>query len=167
MGAIYFLKPAGLALVAAALFVAPREPRPAAVILPAPTRAIVFTGTVTGPDGAALPGAQVIVEPWRVGGVTNGLGRYRISVGTATAGQRANITVQLLGYGSASREVRIAGDSVVADFRLAAAPVELDEIAVTSDRAHRELRIRGMAAQAVLTFATANSVSGGRGARPW
>jgi Ca-activated chloride channel family protein len=166
MGAIPFLKAAGLALVTATLLVTPRDPRPATEFPPAPVRAVVFTGTVAGPDGAPLPGAQVIVNPWRVGGVTNERGRYRIAVAAATAGQRANITVQMLGYVSVSREVRIAGDSVVADFRLAPAPVELDEIAVTSDRLRREVRIVGMSVAQAAAYTPGFSMTGGRGARP-
>ncbi len=88
------------------------------------------TGTVT--TGAAmrpLAGAQVFVQGTEIGTQTAVDGTYRlegVSAGTQT------ISVQFLGYRSATQEVTVAsGQVVTADFALEMTALALDELVVT------------------------------------
>ncbi|HEY2027477.1 MAG TPA: carboxypeptidase-like regulatory domain-containing protein, partial [Gemmatimonadaceae bacterium] len=79
--------------------------------------------------GRGIPDVQVSIVGTRRGGVTGENGRYVI-VG-ATPG-RVTIRAQKLGYAPVTQAVTIvAGDSVVADFRLATAALALDEVVIT------------------------------------
>ena len=97
------------------------------------------TGTVNGTvraarDSAPLPGASVVIVGTARSVLTNALGQYHLSVTPGTATIRA----RLIGYASAEQRVTVkAGETVTADFRLAATPLALNEVVVVGARTSR------------------------------
>lgn len=76
--------------------------------------------TVRAADtGRPLAGAQVVAPSLGAGAVTDSTGVYWFRASGVTAGSRVRLAARLHGYASASREVRVAGDTVRADFSLA------------------------------------------------
>jgi Ca-activated chloride channel family protein len=140
-------------------------PAPAVVVEehPAPgARDVVFTGHVTeNGRGAPLAGAQVLLPALNRGALTDGAGRYTLAVPRTALGERVRIEARLIGYQTAARTVRVTGDTVRADFRLAPAVVALEEIAVTS--APAAVKARALAGSTVyLQVADAATVHAGR-----
>lgn len=101
--------------------------------LQAQTRAL--SGTVKGSDGAAIPGATVLVKGTSLGTSTNADGRFDIQVpASATA-----LVVSYVGY--ESKQVAI-GDQSTVDVTLAATQTGLNEVVVVGygiAQARREL----------------------------
>src|SRR2546428_4738331 len=97
------------------------------------------TGTVSGTaragrDGAPLAGANVVIVGTARSVLTNALGQYHLSVPAGPATIRA----RLIGYESAEQRVSVkAGETVTADFRLAATPLALNEGVVVGARTPR------------------------------
>jgi TonB-dependent starch-binding outer membrane protein SusC len=89
------------------------------------------TGTLTGQvteDGTNRPlgGVEVTVGGTRLSTVTNDAGRYVLT--NVPAGAR-DVRVQLIGYGSATRNVNVvAGESSVANFTLQATAIGLEQV---------------------------------------
>ncbi|MEF8795464.1 MAG: TonB-dependent receptor [Salinivenus sp.] len=99
----------------------------------------VVTGTVTGPDGAPLPGAQVADPALQRGTTTRADGRYRLDnlpVGDHT------LEFRFVGYQTAVREVTLeAGETVTVDVSLKTQVLETDGVTVTGTaRARSTLR---------------------------
>jgi TonB-linked SusC/RagA family outer membrane protein len=90
----------------------------------------VVRGTVIGAtDARPISGAQVELVGTQRGTLTTTDGTYVIT--GAPAGQR-EVRVTFLGFGSAVEDVTVvAGQTVVVDFRLSMAVLDLDEIVVT------------------------------------
>src|SRR5690606_34761931 len=57
-------------------------------------------------------------------------GRYTLAVRRSALGERVRIEARLIGYATASRTVRVAGDTVRADFQLAAEAVAAEALVV-------------------------------------
>jgi outer membrane receptor protein involved in Fe transport len=100
----------------------------------ASVRPVPDSGAVTGrvtdaASGSPLAGATVHVEGTRLSATTDGAGRYRI--GRVEVGTHA-LRARYIGYtpASASVEVRV-GEEVAADFALAKAAQELNQVVVT------------------------------------
>src|SRR2546428_3363613 len=97
------------------------------------------TGTVSGTaragrDGAPLAGANVVIVGTARSVLTNALGQYHLSVPAGPATIRA----RLIGYESAEQRVTVkAGETVTADFRLAATPLALNEVVLVGARTSR------------------------------
>ena len=91
-------------------------------------------GTVTGlvRDAVSLTplaGAQVTIEGTQIGGLANNVGRYLLL--NVPVGQQT-ISVQLIGYGSATQTVSVpTGGNVVADFTLREEALSLEGVVVT------------------------------------
>ncbi|MEF8939783.1 MAG: TonB-dependent receptor [Salinivenus sp.] len=99
----------------------------------------VVVGTVTGPDGAPLPGAQVADPALQRGTTTRADGRYRLDnlpVGDHT------LEFRFVGYQTAVREVTLeAGETVTVDVSLKTQVLETDGVTVTGTaRARSTLR---------------------------
>jgi TonB-linked SusC/RagA family outer membrane protein len=95
----------------------------------------LITGRVTDGGGAPLAGAQVSVPSLGIGASTRGDGTYTVLVrsGRVPAGT-VSVTARLIGYRLGTVEISLSGpggETVVADFALAANPLELGEIVVT------------------------------------
>ena len=98
------------------------------------------TGTVTGmvtADGSGLGSAQVVlsqsVTGAQYGGLTNDSGRYNL-VGIPAGSY--NITVQLIGYTTASQQVTVSGGGTAqADFAMTPTALALGGIEVLAERA--------------------------------
>ena len=90
-------------------------------------RRVVVTGRVTdAASGAAVVGAEVAASRFNVAAVTDSAGIYHLSVRrAATASPSVLLRVKRIGYVGAEREVRLAGDTVRADFALQAAALQL------------------------------------------
>jgi TonB-linked SusC/RagA family outer membrane protein len=101
--------------------------------LHAQTRAL--TGTVVGADGAAIPGATVLIKGTSLGTSTNADGRFDIQVPASAT----TLVVSYVGY--ESKQVAI-GDQSTVNVTLAAAQAGLDEVVVVGygiAQARREL----------------------------
>jgi hemoglobin/transferrin/lactoferrin receptor protein len=96
-------------------------------------------GTVTGPDGAPLPGVQVVDPALQRGTTTGADGRYRLDnlpVGDHT------LEFRFVGYQTAVREVTLeAGETITVDVSLKTQVLETDGVTVTGTaRARSTLR---------------------------
>ena len=99
----------------------------------------VVVGTVTGPDGAPLPGVQVSDPALQRGTTTGPDGRYRLDdlpVGDHT------LEFRFVGYQTAVREVTLdAGETITVDVSLKTQVLETDGVTVTGTaRARSTLR---------------------------
>ena len=112
----------------------------------APLVAEAQTGTIQGrvvnsQNLESLELAQIALPGFNRGTVSDADGTYEIAnvpVGTHT------ITVELIGYGSASQEVTVAqGQTVTVNFQLAAVALALDEIIVTGTAGEQRRRAVG------------------------
>ena len=123
-----------------------RVPEPAAVAEgpAAGARDVVFTGLVTEQgSGAPLAGAQVLLPALNRGTLTDAAGRYTLAVPRSELGSRVRIEARLFGYETAARTVRVTGDTVRADFRLAPEAVAVAEAAaITPSSAAIEPHVR-------------------------
>src|SRR5688500_775726 len=89
-----------------------------------------ITGRITeGQSGQPVAAVQVFIAGSGIGALSQANGRYlllNVPAGTHT------ITAERIGYGSVSRQVAVAaGETVVADFTMSEAALDLDEIVVT------------------------------------
>jgi Ca-activated chloride channel homolog len=118
---------------------------------------VTFTGTVLDAGNSPIAGAQVLIAPWRQGGITNARGVYTIAVPAARPGNQATITVTHIGYASVSRQITIGTEAMRMDFRLNAAAVSLEE-----------LRVQGKASPAIRarSTSTVSNVMAGYAAPP-
>jgi iron complex outermembrane receptor protein len=97
------------------------------------------TGTVTGTVVAAeaatpLVGVSVVMVGTARSALTNDKGQYRLSVPAGIHAVRA----RLIGYETAEQRVTVAaGETVTADFKLAATPLSLNEVVVVGARTSR------------------------------
>ena len=95
---------------------------------------VVFTGTVRdAATGAPMQGAQVRVTSAAFGGTTGTDGVYAFSLPEPAARRGTDVTLEArrIGYQSRTQRVKIVGDTVRADFALAAAEMRLSEVVVT------------------------------------
>jgi Ca-activated chloride channel family protein len=94
------------------------------------TGKVVHDGT-----GASLPGAQVHLAGTGWGALTNADGRYAITVPRGRLPDRIQVVAQLIGYHGEQSTVGLprdlATDSVVVDFRLRTAALELDALVIS------------------------------------
>jgi iron complex outermembrane receptor protein len=97
------------------------------------------TGTVSGTvlaaeGGAPLAGASLVIVGTARSVLTNAQGRYSLSALAGTHTVRA----RLIGHEAAEQRLTIAaGETVTADFRLAATPLALNEVVVIGARTSR------------------------------
>jgi len=110
-----------------------------AALLVTPSLAAQQTGTVAGSVVAAeartpLAGASVVIVGTARSVLTNAQGQYRLSVPAGAHTVRA----RLIGYEAAEQRVTVAaGQTVTADFKLAATPLSLNEVVVVGARTSR------------------------------
>jgi outer membrane receptor for ferrienterochelin and colicins len=94
-------------------------------------------GTVTGPDGAGVPAAQVAVCGRRISTATDGQGGFTLA--NVPAGPQ-RVCVNRSGYLPANREVSVAATgSTVVSFQLQESSVELDAVVVSASRQAQRL----------------------------
>jgi Ca-activated chloride channel family protein len=98
----------------------------------APTQApVVLTGTVAdAAAGRPISGARVGVDGTTHRTLTGADGRYRL-VAPLARGSQVTLRASVIGYQTSTRATRITGDTVRADFRLAAEAVALEGLVVT------------------------------------
>ncbi|MFQ5538709.1 MAG: SusC/RagA family TonB-linked outer membrane protein, partial [Gemmatimonadota bacterium] len=96
-----------------------------------------ITGTVTDvASGQPLSGAQIVIEGTNYGGLSNQSGRYLIP--NVPAGEH-RVRAILIGYGPEVQDVMVtAGETSVADFRLALSAISLDQLVVTATGVQRK-----------------------------
>src|SRR5689334_11812465 len=88
-----------------------------------------IAGKVTDDRGAALTGAQVLIDGGTKGAVSGANGAYEIAGVPAGSHQ---VMVRLIGYRAQTETVNVSGGRVTKDFTLAADPLKLDAVVVTS-----------------------------------
>lgn len=108
-----------------------------AVSLAVATGARAQTGTVSGrvtdaADAQGIPDAQVRVSGTQQGVLTRADGSYRLTV---TAGRHV-LRAMRIGYGTRADTITVsAGETIVHDFALSRASINLDQVVVTGTRA--------------------------------
>ena len=106
--------------------------------------AVFLTGSVADASSMqALAGAQVYVPVASSGALTNSGGRFMVSLDDGYVGQEVEVVAQLIGYASQRITIRLTEGGNALDFRLQAAAVELDELAVAPGREARSSTVSG------------------------
>jgi len=107
-----------------------------ALILPmALTAQATITGSVTSDDGAALAGANVVVEGTSLGAAADAGGSYNIN---GVPAGNFTVTASFVGYESSSSSVSVpASGSVTVNFSLSSGAIELSALEVLASRATR------------------------------
>ena len=107
-----------------------------ALILPmALTAQATITGSVTSDDGAALAGANVVVEGTSLGAAADAGGSYNIN---GVSAGNFTVTASFVGYESSSSSVSVpASGSVTVNFSLSSSAIELSGLEVLASRATR------------------------------
>jgi len=91
-------------------------------------------GTVAAQSGTPLVGASVVIVGTVRSVLTNDKGQYRLSVPAGAHTVRA----RLIGYEAAEQRITVAaGQTVTADFKLAATPLSLNAVVVVGARTSR------------------------------
>lgn len=92
----------------------------------------VVKGTITGPAGQPLQGAQVSVQSLLVGGVTDEKGFYSFTISAGNVkGQTVDIVARRLGFSPVTQQVALTAGEHTLDFSLKEDVRRLDEIVVT------------------------------------
>lgn len=93
-----------------------------------------ITGTVTGPDGQPLPGANLLLSPGDKGDASGPDGRFRIE---AVSPGDYELTVSFLGYETQRQQVQLrqGQDKLELDFRLQARTFMAEALTVKATRA--------------------------------
>src|SRR5438270_35319 len=92
------------------------------------------SGTVAAQSGTPLAGASVVIVGTVRSVLTNDKGQYRLSVPAGAHTVRA----RLIGYEAAEQRITVAaGQTVTADFKLAATPLSLNAVVVVGARTSR------------------------------
>lgn len=120
----------------------------AAVLSAVAAEAQTITGRVlNAQSGLPLSSAQVSIPALELGSLANAGGQYTIA--NVPVGTHA-VTVQLLGYRTATQEVIVAaGQTVTVDFTLDPAALALDELVVTGTAGGTQRRAVGAAVERV------------------
>ena len=107
-----------------------------ALILPMALMAqATITGSVTSDDGAALAGANVVVEGTSLGAAADAGGSYNIN---GVPAGNFTVTASFVGYESSSSSVSVpASGSVTVNFSLSSGAIELTGLEVLASRATR------------------------------
>jgi hypothetical protein len=107
-----------------------------ALILPMALMAqATITGSVTSDDGAALAGANVVVEGTSLGAAADAGGSYNIN---GVPAGNFTVTASFVGYESSSSSVSVpASGSVTVNFSLSSSAIELSGLEVLASRATR------------------------------
>ena len=112
-------------------------------VAPVAARRLVVLGRVTdAANTQPIQAAQVTVGGTRYGAVTDPDGRYAVTIPTY-ADTSVTVAVRRIGYSQASRTVRVAADTVVADLAMAASQIQLSGVVVTGAAAAVERRSIG------------------------
>ncbi len=92
----------------------------------------VIKGTITGPGGQPLEGAQVSVQSLLVGGVSDAKGLYSFSISAGNVrGQTVEIVARRLGFSPVTKQLVVTAGEHTLDFSLQEDVRRLDEIVVT------------------------------------
>ena len=98
-----------------------------------PSANVVIMGTVTNPQGQPIASARVTVDRTSFGTITDARGQYEFKA-TLGVGTEALLRVQMIGFTSAERSVRIERDTIRVDFVLQNTIVTLDALVITGER---------------------------------
>lgn len=91
-----------------------------------------ISGTVTDPNGEALPGANVLIEELVIGAATDVDGRYSFEVPSEMVnGQTVTLRARFVGYTPQTRRITLTPGAQTQDFTLAPDLLKLDEVVVT------------------------------------
>src|SRR5690242_16988727 len=93
-----------------------------------------IAGKVTDDRGAAISGAQVLVDGGTRGAVSGATGAYVV---TGVPAGRHQVLVRLIGYRAQTDAVDVSGGQVTKNFTLAADPLKLDAVVVTGTETPR------------------------------
>jgi iron complex outermembrane receptor protein len=88
------------------------------VTLPLAAQTATITGRVTLPEGEALPGVTVTADDYGITTVTDGEGKYVLSIPAARG--PVKVTVSLSGFQTRSETVDVSGGSATQDFTVRA-----------------------------------------------
>ena len=92
----------------------------------------VIKGTITGPGGQPLEGAQVSVQSLLVGAVTDVKGFYSFTISAGNVkGQAVDIIARRLGFSPVTKQLTLTAGEHTLDFALQEDVRRLDEIVVT------------------------------------
>ncbi len=129
------------------------EPTADAVAAPAEaTKPVVVSGRVLDDRGDPLSSAQVFVSGGDVGALTGPDGSYSLRLPPRARSDSAGVdlTVERIGFGPQTRTLAgLAGDTVVADFRLEERALQLDEVVVTGTAPSTPRRSLGNSVQSL------------------
>jgi TonB-linked SusC/RagA family outer membrane protein len=108
-----------------------------------------ITGVVTTEAGAPLQGVSVSIATLSVGGYTDAEGHYSFATPAARSGDTVTVTARRIGYQPRTATVKLAGDKITQDFKLAPTAAQIEGVVVTALGLEREKRSLGVAAQSV------------------
>ena len=97
--------------------------------LPAFAQTATITGTVIDDEGVPVTGASVGVTSLQRGASTGIDGEYSFDV--AASGETVELTVQFIGYRTATRQITLSGGTQTQNFQLVTDNLGLDEVVVT------------------------------------
>ncbi|HEX8716213.1 MAG TPA: carboxypeptidase-like regulatory domain-containing protein, partial [Gemmatimonadaceae bacterium] len=101
----------------------------------------VIKGTITGPQGEPVEGAQVSIQTMLVGGATNAKGQYSFVVSANNVkGQTVNLVARRLGFAAVTKQVVLSGGDHTVDFAMKRDVRRLDEIVVTGVAGATEMK---------------------------
>ena len=116
--------PLGAALAVSGLLLALLLPTAAAV-----AQSATITGVVADADGMPVPGAAVSIPSLQRGDVTDVAGEYTLTV--PASGDAATLTVQFVGYRTATRSIVLTAGTQEHDFELESDVLGIDEVVVS------------------------------------
>ena len=101
----------------------------------------VIKGTITGPQGEPVEGAQVSIQTMLVGAATNAKGQYSFVVSaTSVKGQTVNLVARRLGFAAVTKQLVLSGGDHTVDFAMKRDVRRLDEIVVTGVAGATEMK---------------------------
>ena len=116
-----------------------------AFALTAPSQAqaqdAVIKGTVTGPQGEPVEGAQISVQSMLLGSATDAKGQYTFTVSANNVkGQTVNLVARRLGFAAVTKQVVLSAGEHAVDFAMKTDVRRLDEVVVTGVAGATEMK---------------------------
>jgi len=101
----------------------------------------VIKGTVTGPQGEPVEGAQISIQTMLIGSASNAKGQYSFSVSASDVkGQTVNVVARRLGFAAVTKQLALSAGEHTVDFAMKQDVRRLDEIVVDGRRRRTEMK---------------------------
>ncbi|HEX5409491.1 MAG TPA: SusC/RagA family TonB-linked outer membrane protein [Gemmatimonadaceae bacterium] len=101
----------------------------------------VIKGTVTGPQGEPVEGAQISVQTMLLGAATDAKGQYTFTVSASNVkGQTVNLVARRLGFAAVTKQVVLSAGEHAVDFAMKQDVRRLDEVVVTGVAGATEMK---------------------------